>query len=133
MTSLYFRYPTLCVFPFFPSFRNTSNSTISQLIYRNYLYLTLSLISRTALSDRSNPPPKPTLIFKFFRCFPLSAEKSKIIKNHHSVILSSICRHPRCRNGLRPLRHKNRFSINHHAVNYIFHLYFTHIYCCRFT
>lgn len=26
--------------------------------------------SRTALSARSNPPPRPPIIFKFLRCFP---------------------------------------------------------------
>ena len=49
-----------------PSFRYTSNSTISNPIYRNYLYLTLSLISRTALSTRSNPPPKASYNFQVF-------------------------------------------------------------------
>lgn len=60
---------------FLTSFRNTFNSPISYPIYRNYLYLILSLISQTALSARSNPPPKPPIIFKFLRCNPLSAEK----------------------------------------------------------
>lgn len=41
---------------FLTSFRNTSNPINSNPIYRNYLYLTLSLISQTALSARSNPP-----------------------------------------------------------------------------
>jgi len=49
-----------------PSFRYTFNSTISNPIYRNYLYLTLSLISRTALSARSNPPPKTSHNFQVF-------------------------------------------------------------------
>lgn len=33
------------------------------------------MMSRTALSARSNPPPKPPIIFKLLRCNPLSAEK----------------------------------------------------------
>lgn len=82
-TSFYFRYPTLCDFPFFPSFRDTFNSTIS-----NHIYLILSLISRTALSARSHPPPKPPIIFKFLRCNPLSAEK---ISNHQNSSFGYSC------------------------------------------
>lgn len=58
--------PPSAIFLSSPSFRNTSNSTISYQIYRNYLYLTLSLISRTALSARSNPPPKTSYNFQVF-------------------------------------------------------------------
>lgn len=49
-----------------PSFRNTSNPINSNPIYRNYLYLALSLISRTTLSARSNPPPKISHNFQVF-------------------------------------------------------------------
>ena len=59
-----------------PSFRYTSNSTISNPIYRNYLYLTLSLISRTALSARSNPPPKISHNFQVFAIFLPSCRKN---------------------------------------------------------
>ena len=48
-----------------PSFRYTSVPTISNPIYSHNIYLTLSQISRTALSVRSHPPPKPPIIFKF--------------------------------------------------------------------
>ncbi len=58
-----------------PSFRYASVPTISNPIYSNNIYLTLSQISRTALSVRSHPPPKPPIIFKFFAMLPPSAEK----------------------------------------------------------
>lgn len=74
-TSFYFRYPPSAISLSSPSFCNTSNSTIRHPILFNYLYLTLSLISRTCYPPEAIRHQKPPIIFKFLQYLSLHVGK----------------------------------------------------------